>query len=408
MTKKYLLLILSFFLIWRSMLFILGGKADTFLKYDPSFPYSDDILLRYHVPRWVFSWANFDGVHYITIAEHGYIGTGLIQAFFPLLPYLILHTLRLGFGDHFNTLLVGVAFTNLFAMLLAVIWFLFVKERFSVKKAWISLLVLFLFPTAFFLGALYTESLFLLLVIGSFYFAEKKWWWLASILVALASATRIVGIFLIPALFAEAFQQWLVEKKVVRLGKRRVHLKKIIFLSGKFFREEKNILLMLSLSSLGLLGYMWFLHSEFHDPLYFAHVQQAFGGGRQESLVLYPQVVWRSIRILLTSRPFDLRYAVYIEEFIAGVVAFLALLWTPNIKGVRWSYYIFALASFFLPTLTGTFSSMPRYILVCFPLYFLLTDLIQKSKTRMILWLSLSTFLLIFNTILFIQGYWVS
>ncbi len=91
--KEFIFLVL-FFIIWRFGLFILGGTADYFLRYNPSFPFYDNVLVLQNVPRWLYSWANFDGVYYVIIAEKGYVGTGLVQAFFPLLPYVLMHTLK--------------------------------------------------------------------------------------------------------------------------------------------------------------------------------------------------------------------------------------------------------------------------------------------------------------------------
>ena len=75
---------------------------------------------------------------------------------------------------------------------------------------------------------------------------------------------------------------------------------------------------------------------------------------------------------------------------------------------IRWSYILFAGIAILLPTLTGTFSSMPRYILVAFPLYIGLA-LVTKSRPEL-RWtiLSISGLLLVMNTLLFSQGYWVA
>ena len=83
----YKILLIVF--IWRIGLLLLGGFADVHLDYLPSFPYYDSLLANYNLPRWLYSWANFDGVHYLTIVQKGYIGTGLIQAFFPLYPGVV-------------------------------------------------------------------------------------------------------------------------------------------------------------------------------------------------------------------------------------------------------------------------------------------------------------------------------
>ena len=71
------------------------------------------------------------------------------------------------------------------------------------------MLYLAIFPTAYFLHAAYSESLFLLLVLGSFYAARRERWAWAGALGALATFTRITGFGLIPALLVE----YLIQKR---------------------------------------------------------------------------------------------------------------------------------------------------------------------------------------------------
>jgi hypothetical protein len=212
---------------------------------------------------------------------------------------------------------------------------------------------------------------------------------MAGILGALASATRIVGIFIWPALIINDY-----------LKNKKINWKNIIYLS---------------ISALGLLAYMIYLKLVFGDPLYFFHLQEEFGASRQSSIVLFPQVIWRYFKILWTARPFDWKYYAYVQEFIVSLlVLFLLILisiknYQKKIK-VKWGYLFFALASFFLPTMTGNLSSMPRYVLVCFPVFVYLASIFQKKEKGwlLFLYLTINSLLLIINTILFIRGYWVS
>ncbi|NIP31808.1 MAG: hypothetical protein GTO02_20035, partial [Candidatus Dadabacteria bacterium] len=55
-----------------------------------------------------------------------------------------------------------------------------------------------IFPTAYFLHAAYTESLFLALTIASFYYARNDKWALCGVIGMLAALTRITGILLLP------------------------------------------------------------------------------------------------------------------------------------------------------------------------------------------------------------------
>jgi len=54
-----------------------------------------------------------------------------------------------------------------------------------------------LFPTAFFLMAVYTESLFLFLTLAAFDFARRSRWIIAALFGALAALTRLQGVLLV-------------------------------------------------------------------------------------------------------------------------------------------------------------------------------------------------------------------
>lgn len=392
--KKKLLLITVFFIVWRVVLFIVADRAGSLLPYQASFPRYEGIFQSELFPAWLYNWSNFDGIHYRMIAIYGYIGTGLVQAFFPLFPFIFLHGIYPFLPKLIYVTPVGILVSNIFAYLLAIVWFFFIEDIFDTGTAWIALTILFLFPTALFFGALYTESLFLFVVIAAFYAARKKHWVWAAFFTLLAATTRIVGIFLIPALVIELWQQ------------QHFRSKNYPKLALSFLKKEWRKIAMLTLGLSGVAIYMLFLNHEFHDPLYFFHIQSSFGGGRQSSLVLYPQVFFRYLKILLTVRPFDFKYYAYVQEFVFGSLGFvvvLATLWKTH-----FSYAFFSFCAFFLPTLTGTFSSLPRYALVCFSIFLLMAPYFKKHRMFFVLYLCISIPLLLLNTVLFLQGYWVA
>lgn len=386
MSKNDLFKITGLFFLWRIFLFGVGFVAPVFLRYDPSFPYAGELLASTGFPQWLYSWGGFDGVHYLTIIEKGYFGTGLIQAFFPLFPILgriVSFVLE-------NNLMSALMISNFFAWLALVLFYVLLKQDFP-KIRWLALFLLLVFPTSFFFGAVYNESLFLSLVLGGFLLVRRKKWFWASLVVVAASATRIVGIVMIPALLAELWSQASSEKK------------KNLFV---FLRNNYKKVLVILMGSLGLSSYMFYLSQVFGDPLYFLHLQNEFGAGRQSSLVLYPQVVWRYLKILFTARPFGLKYFSYVQDFVVGIGGLSILL--ISIKKIRPSYLVFAIGAFLIPTLTGTFSSMPRYTLVCFPIVIWLAAQLKNKPKLSFLVMTSSILLLILNTILFIQGYWVA
>jgi Gpi18-like mannosyltransferase len=393
LTGKDIGIIVVLFALRRTILFTLSYVADRFLPYAPSFPYAYYIFPLMRLPRWLYSFANFDGVHYLTIIRQGYGETDLVQAFFPFYPIVLIPTLHTIVNQFASDLVVGLFISALSFFGCLLLWKKFMTELYGSRVAWYSLLALMFFPTAFFFSTLYTESTFFFLILSSLYAAHKKKWLMAGLLAACASATRVTGIFLIPALLVELWTQQITQ---------RVSPSSLLL----FFRTQWKQILCITVGALGLLGYMVFLNQYFNDPFYFAHVQSAFGAGRESRVILYPQVLFRSLKILLTSRPFDWKYFSYVQDFLAGTAALVPLLLIS--KKVKLSFTVFSLLSFLLPTLTGTFSSMPRYLLLCFPLFIWLGMRMEKNKVFRWLWFPTTLFFLLLNTLLFIQGYWVA
>jgi len=240
---------------------------------------------------------------------------------------------------------------------------------------------------------MYTESLFLFALGGALWSAKEGKWWLAGLFGAALTATRIVGVWIFPALLIEF---WFAHQP------QQLSFKTLV----TFIKQHLRSLIAISSSLLGLGLYMVYLQYHFSDPLYFFHVQSEFGGGRQESLVIWPQVVWRYLKIIRSIPLQSLVGYATIQELLAGTLGLGVII--GGYKKIPLSWIVFSLGAFLTPTLTGTFSSMPRYILVLPSIWVLMAILLQNSTWKRWLWLSLSTAWLMWNTILFVQGYWVA
>jgi len=393
--SKFLRLV-GWTLVWRIALFFVAIAAPFFFDFKPSF-LGSDVLAMIQLPQWVVAWTNFDGVYYFMLVTYGYRTIGLTQAFFPVFPLTLAPMWQI---THNTAAVVILAQTISFFSLLvllrlyeAVIAF-YVRAK-PIRYVWLTVLIL-LFPTSFYLAAVYTESLFLALVLGSFVAASHRKWLLAGILAGIASGTRVVGIMLVPALLIELGSQ---------TGLWRYQLLMSAKLLGEWVRTNFRSIIAIFLGITGLVCYSAYLWYHYQDPLYFFHVQSEFGAGRQESLILFPQVVWRYLKIFATS-PFDIRYLSYVQEFVSAVGGLLILL--LGRKLVRPSLLFFSIAVVIIPTLTGTFSSMSRYILVAPAIFLILNAWLTLTPRLRVFWLVISTLLLILNTMLFIQGYWVA
>jgi Mannosyltransferase (PIG-V) len=138
----------------------------------------------------------WDSVFYVSIAHSGYgVGEPFARAFFPGYPL----TIRLfgGLQSSPAALLIS-SYAVALAAFLGALYILhrLVEVELGTQLAWPALLLFAMFPGAVFFSTPLSESLFLLLTIGSFYAARTGRWPTAGILAALASGTRPVGVML--------------------------------------------------------------------------------------------------------------------------------------------------------------------------------------------------------------------
>jgi len=352
--------ILSAFLIWESYLFLIEILS----------PF---ILRRTYLGA--TPWFNFDGVHYLEIVKFGYFN--YVQAFFPLFPILIKGWATILSNNYLIATFIIVYF---FAIVTVFTFWKLIKIDYPARIASWSLIFLFFFPSSFFLVSAYTESLFLALIFLSFYSARKEKFLLAAVFGALASATRIVGVLILPSILMELYKS---RKSKIR-----------------------DYVIALSLIPSGAVFYMTYLWIKFGDPLLFVHVQPGFGAGRSGGdIILLPQVIYRYIKIFITVPWSNYDYWIALLEISMFIFASL-LIYIAYKKGIRRSYILFSILALILPTLTGTFSSIPRYALVAFVIFPTLA-LIQNRFLRytiLIVGLLIETIISAF----FLRGYFVS
>jgi len=390
--KRVFLLQIILLTVWFLGALTIPIKTDTFLGVG---------FGEFNNNSYLWSRANFDGFHYLKIARDGY--QYLQQAFFPFYPILI-KSLRPIFGSYS---LAGLAISNFcFPLSLWLLAKLFMAEGTDEKTIKSTLTCLIFFPTAFFFTAVYTESLFLFLALLSLYLGRKEKWLFAGLVAALASYTRLVGIFLLPALLVEYYA-------LTGNSKNKGSIKSV---SSILKPDNIKNLLYIFTSSLGLIKYSYYLKLTQGDWLYFMKVQASFGAQRSvDKMILIYQTVWRYVKMIFTVYPKQWLYFNVWQELLISLL-FLGLLifgWIRREKlHLRSSWLVFASFAYFIPTLTGTFSSMPRYILVCFPCFLILAQLTSffERKVAFIgkILIAVSVLILIVSSALFFRGYWLA
>lgn len=144
-------------------------------------------------------WMRWDTPWYLRIAENGYERLDASLVFMPLYPFLI-KVAGLLLGG--NYLLGALLVSSLAGLIASILLFeLADSEKLTKVNAMQTVLAMLVFPSAFFLFAAYTESLFLMLVLAGWLCARHKCWLAAGILAALATLCRLQGALLSPVLF---------------------------------------------------------------------------------------------------------------------------------------------------------------------------------------------------------------
>jgi Gpi18-like mannosyltransferase len=283
--------------------------------------------------------SSWDALRYIHIAQHGYSGTVVNRAFFPLFPLTMA-------GVH-DALTVSYALAGTIVAVLCTYGAVLLLRRLLAcdlgageagRYVWLLLAA----PYAFILLAPYTEAALLVTSVGAMLAARRQRWWLAGLLAGLASACRLPGLIVAGALLVEYLDQ--VRRSEQRFG---------------------PDILWLGLAPLGAVAYFAWLatHGGVHT------YQRAYDIGwpyRRFSLNIFKPLydpilahVFHSVTVPTTT----LADGLGLLSFVATIVL-LVWGWRP----LRLSYRVFCLLSIIVPLLTSVVEGLGRYYLVIFPL----------------------------------------
>ena len=136
-----------------------------------------------------------DSQHYLNIAENGYVSVGddrLLIVFLPLYPVLV-RLFSFLFGNYLTS---GLFVSNVCWVFAAYLLYELALLDTDRRTALRSLKYLCILPASFLFSAPLSDSLFLLLSVGSVFAARKRIYPLASAIGFLAAFTRMPGILL--------------------------------------------------------------------------------------------------------------------------------------------------------------------------------------------------------------------
>jgi hypothetical protein len=304
-------------------------------------------------------WARWDSDFFLRIAQDGYDKAS--AAFHPLYPALVAGLGRIFFG-HF--VLAGVVVSLLATLGAFALLYRIAEERLGAEGGRRTVLYLAVFPMALFLQAVYSESLYLLLVLGAFALAERRRFTAAGMVTGLAILTRVAGLALLPALALLAWRS----------------------------RDRPRALAGIALAVPVAALYPLLLWQQVDDPWAFAHAQDRWHrhispagpfGGIWDGLVSG----WRGLEQFVVGHGTDVAGADPMHAAAENVQALAFLVLFVALTVVTWRRFgapfgLFAAVSLAIPLSDPSsrwpLLSLPRFGLVIFPFFLALAALTAK------------------------------
>ncbi|HSZ70520.1 MAG TPA: mannosyltransferase family protein [Solirubrobacteraceae bacterium] len=364
--------------------------------------------------------ARWDAAWYLVIAHYGYRpelsaypGIAARTAFFPLYPLAIRAIATIGVPP----VIAGVLL-SLVALALALygIHRLATLELGGREVARLAVLAAALAPMAFFFSAVYSESLYLALSVGVFWCARQGRWVWVGVLGALAGATRSAGLVLVVPV-AILYLYGPREDRAPDFPPRRRRI------AGIRYRVRGEALWLFALP-LGLVAYLAYLALAGGNASEPFHAQQVWNrqfAGPYVAVWDAARAAFEGARQLLS---FQRRHIYYTlsggDPFVSAehnlvLFGFLAAA-IPAIVGVLrrlpLAYGAYVLAALALPlsypVAAQPLMSLPRFLLVLFPLFMWLGAWLERRPRARIALLGGLALALAFFAGQFATWHWVA
>ncbi|MGB8646412.1 MAG: hypothetical protein WCF84_14330 [Anaerolineae bacterium] len=299
-------------------------------------------------------WQRWDTGWYMNIANQGYSVHDLSAAFFPFYPLLIRLVEPL-LAD--NGVAAAVLIASVAALISLVLFYQLAVSELGEQGAERALLYLVTFPTAFFLFAGYTESLFLALMLGAFLCARRQYWGWAGLVGGLSGLVRPQGMLMLLPLGIEF---WLQYRRGQVNWKGALNLLPVV-IGGFAFWTYLGILSGDWLA--GLQVQVWWRHS-----------------------TLPWDALGQALRMILDMNASTERFF-GVPDFVIGLLFLGLLLLSVFRLSPTWTSVIVIIV---LPPLFGVtinnpylpLSSLSRYVLVAFPAFLLLGRFLTNRVLR--------------------------
>lgn len=328
--------------------------------------------------------ASWDAEHYLFLSETGY-HSGLAQcAFYPLFPLLVRWASSL---TRIDDVLVALVISNLFSGVAFILFYRMTARRLGRQTAALALALLLAYPGSLFFQFIYSESLFLLLLILFCDALDRGKIRRAAFTAFLLPLARAVGVLCLCPLAVYLFSAPQSEF-VARFGpvsKRR----KPIESEAELPKQAPawgwtQTLFALTAPLFGWFVYLFLMWRWTGNPFEGFAAQRSFGVESIQNLFhpvtfflkLFTPTTWHSYKGSLLDR-----------------ASFLLLVSSlPHIWKLDRMWFVLSLSLGVIPAVSGGFTSLVRFMSVVFPLFIALADILHKRNRRWLLWITLALF----------------
>lgn len=326
-------------------------------------------------PNFWTPFKTWDGQIYLYLADQGYHPGQFTNAFYPLFPFLV-RVAGLFLGG--EPLWGGLLLSHVFTFLALAYLYRLGRDLFDERTAFFGCLFLLSFPMGFYLGLLYTESLFLFLAAAYFYYwSQKRYGW-AAVFAFLLPLTRPTGILVFLSCLAVLMEP--------ARRKERLEIRQWIPFFSFALGEAIYLLAMKAMTGNAFCAFeaekSFIFHFDAENLLHPLGWLANFIGG------------------------VDARPPGTLIKLInrAAFLGYLWVLWKFR-KNLGRAEFIYCAVLGLVPALTGNLGSYMRYLLVLFPLFMVVA---WKSKGKEVYVLSAFSILQACFVVLYSLNYFVS
>lgn len=295
-------------------------------------------------PTLATQFATWDGAHYLFLSEVGYQKGTASCAFYPLWPYMIWAFSLLTFHNHFAA---GLLLANLLSLAAFLAFHYFVELYHGLETANASLALLLAYPGALYFSFIYTESLFVLLVMLFFLFLFQDRCHWAGAMGFLLPLTKAVGFFCV---FPLLYYLWLKKKPA----------KNYLAYYGPVLGYACYFLFMYGATGNAFEGFD--AQRFYPNQPSIAHIFDAPG--------------------LLKAMFVPLRFHGMLDSAIDRGLFVLLLGSLYPIYRLNPVYFVYAGFIGVVPGLSSWFLSYTRNVMMCFPLFILFGELLKGKERR--------------------------